>query len=149
MLIFSHFLHPIVTKEFRKDKLQTSKNVTTIHQTCTISTPSFPAGSSSFICPSKKQTAPPFANSSSFPLKQTEFTSKTCPPIFLLCVAYSYYISVFHSFAGKSVYTGQSTTSARSFFICMTFFSSHKSPQRPIENVFPRYSNFVNISPSA
>ena len=33
--------------------------------------------------------------------------------------------------------------------VCMTFFSSHKSPQRPIENVFPRYSNFVNISPSA
>ena len=54
-----------------------------------------------------------------------------------------------HSFAEKSVYTGQSTTSARSFFICMTFFSSHRSPQRPIENVFPRYSNFVNISPSA
>ena len=54
MLIFSHFLHPIVTKKFRKDKLQTSKNVTTIHQTCAISTPSFPAGSSSFICPSKK-----------------------------------------------------------------------------------------------
>ena len=35
MLIFSHFLHLIVTKEFRKDKLQTSKNVTTIHQICT------------------------------------------------------------------------------------------------------------------
>ena len=79
MLFFSHFLFPIVAKEFRKDKLQTSKNVTTIHQTCTISTPSFPAGSSSFICPSKKQTAPPFANSSSFPLKPITFQQTKTP----------------------------------------------------------------------
>lgn len=148
MLFFSHFLLPIVAKEFRKDKLQTSKNVTTIHQTCTISTPSFPAGSSSFICPSKKQTAPPFANSSSFPLRHTEFTSKTC-------LQFSYSARHTHTsfpcsiLSPKNLCIYQSTTSARSFFICMTFFSSHRSPQRPIENVFPRYSNFVNISPSA
>ena len=41
MLFFSHFLLPIVAKEFRKDKLQTSKNVTTFPQTKTPSRCSF------------------------------------------------------------------------------------------------------------